>query len=390
MLNAERLARNIRYYRMQLGLSQMQLAGMIHVTSQNISKWELGKSIPDLEHLCKLSDVLSVSVDCLLYTIPEREQNTMLIAIDGGGTKTEFILFNENGEVFQTFCLGGTNPNAVGLSASQSILCSGIDRIAPYEHGVKAITAGIAGCGVSENRKQMTTFFKKKYPDISFDIGTDVRNVIYSAENHERCIAVICGTGSVVYAKTPKEQFRVGGWGYLFQSGMSGYDLGRDALQAVLEADDGVSAKTGLKAYVEEKLEGSVWDRIDMVYRMSRDEIAAFATVVFSAYRENDAVAKRILTNNADRLASLIKTAASQYDCGKNVLLSGGITAEHAVILPLLQERLPDDLTLTIASYPQICGAAACCCELFAKLSPSFLPNLYANYLKFKEEQQYA
>lgn len=51
----------IRSRRMNLGLTQQQLADEIFVTRQTISKWELGKSVPDPISLGLLDKVLNLT-----------------------------------------------------------------------------------------------------------------------------------------------------------------------------------------------------------------------------------------------------------------------------------------------------------------------------------------
>lgn len=48
------------------GMTQEQLANVLSVSRQAITKWELDKGIPDIENLKTLSKVLDVSIDYLL------------------------------------------------------------------------------------------------------------------------------------------------------------------------------------------------------------------------------------------------------------------------------------------------------------------------------------
>jgi transcriptional regulator with XRE-family HTH domain len=48
------------------GMSQEQLAEKVGVSSQSISKWELGESMPEMERLIELSKVFKVTTDYLL------------------------------------------------------------------------------------------------------------------------------------------------------------------------------------------------------------------------------------------------------------------------------------------------------------------------------------
>ena len=60
------LGERIQKLRKKKHISQEELATQMAVSRQSISKWELGDSIPDIEHLVKLSDYFKVSTDYLL------------------------------------------------------------------------------------------------------------------------------------------------------------------------------------------------------------------------------------------------------------------------------------------------------------------------------------
>ena len=121
------LAENIRIYRKKLGLSQKELAEMLLLTPQTISKWEKGLSEPSLKDLCKLSNIFSVSTDELLGNSLKQDELDAMIAVDGGGTKTDFVLFYQNGKIIDRITLGGSSPNVYGMDNAISVLRSGID-----------------------------------------------------------------------------------------------------------------------------------------------------------------------------------------------------------------------------------------------------------------------
>ena len=58
----------ISILRKQRGLTQKELAALLHVTDKAVSKWERGKNFPDLPLLQPLAEVLGVSVSELLGT----------------------------------------------------------------------------------------------------------------------------------------------------------------------------------------------------------------------------------------------------------------------------------------------------------------------------------
>ncbi|WP_268912729.1 helix-turn-helix domain-containing protein [Lentilactobacillus sp. SPB1-3] len=52
--------------RINNGLSQNDVATILHISRQAVSKWERGVVYPDLDNLIKLSDIYKISVDDLL------------------------------------------------------------------------------------------------------------------------------------------------------------------------------------------------------------------------------------------------------------------------------------------------------------------------------------
>lgn len=390
MFQQKNLAGNLKKYRKLRGLTQGELAACLFVTAQNISKWETGKSVPDLENLCKLAEVFGISPDRLLGHEEQAQGERLLAAIDGGGTKTEFVLYTEKGEILKRLLLGGCNPNTVGMEKTQSLLQSGLDQLLAVEPNICAIYAGIAGCGLKANQKKVLAFLKKTYPMLQCTVASDVPNVIYSAPVEETCIAVICGTGSVVFAKTKEDMYRLGGWGWLWESGCSGYDFGRDALHAALAAEEAMGPRTCLTGMVRERLGGPVAEKLGDIYRLGQDGIASFASLVFDAYAQADAVAEEILEKNARLLARLINTAAERYDCGKEVVMAGGLTHFKTVLEHVLKEKLAPGLRLYFNEKPQICGAAVGGCRMLGKCDGNFKETFYKNYLKLLEETNHA
>lgn len=60
------LGEKISNLRKQNGWSQEELAEMLHVSRQSVSKWEGSQSIPDLARILKLAELFSVTTDYLL------------------------------------------------------------------------------------------------------------------------------------------------------------------------------------------------------------------------------------------------------------------------------------------------------------------------------------
>lgn len=61
------IAENIRHFREEKGISQAGLAEGLNVTRQAVSNWECGKTEPDIETLHKISDILGITIEELIY-----------------------------------------------------------------------------------------------------------------------------------------------------------------------------------------------------------------------------------------------------------------------------------------------------------------------------------
>ena len=348
MYDISNFASNMRKYRKAMGLTQTELAKKLFISTQSISKWETGLSFPDIKNLCLLASALSVTTDDLLSS-RNTDGKTAMIAIDGGGTKTEFVLFLETGEILGRTVLKGSNPNTYGFESATATLREGIDTLLRIFPTVNAIYAGIAGCGIPENQEAVSSFLHSQYKSIPFiKVQTDIINVIYTAENTENCIAAVSGTGSAVYVKIGESLKRIGGWGYLFDRGGSAYDIGHDGLVAALSERDGIGEETAITPLVEEALGTSVVDKIPTLYSKGNEYIASFAKYVFEANKAGDTVAAKIISSTADRIAVLINHAIKSCGADGNVLLAGGmIEAQADVLLPLIKAKLNKKATVS-------------------------------------------
>lgn len=380
MYEQDVLAANIKKYRIKTGYTQSALAEKLFVSTQAISKWERGQSLPDLSNLCTLAEIFKISVDKLIGNLGDKSGKKVFLGIDGGGTKTEFLLFLEDGHILNRLILDGSNPNVTGGEKCLKVLQTGIDTMLEFHSEVDGVFCGIAGGSSNDNKKLIYDFFKKTYPGLKVNIDSDIINVMCSVPELDDCIAAICGTGFSVFANTGNNIHRIGGWGYLLGKNGSGFDIGRDALNAVLAYEDGFGEKTIITDLVQTKLGTTVWESVPKIYEGGNSFIASFATIVFKAYEKGDKISKRILEENAKSVAYFIERAVEIYNCGGNVILSGGLCNNDAIYRDLIREKLDSKINLIIPKLPQIYGACVKCCKLFGDFSERFTENFTHDY----------
>lgn len=77
MLN---LGENLKRLRKERNLSQEQLAEMLNVSRQAISKWESNKTYPDIENLILLRNLFNVTLDDLIVNENKTEVEDTIVA----------------------------------------------------------------------------------------------------------------------------------------------------------------------------------------------------------------------------------------------------------------------------------------------------------------------
>lgn len=76
------LGEKLKAVRKQAGLTQGQLADLLHVSRQAVTKWESDKGVPDIENLKALASLLAVSLDDLLDDESEQDSRVIREPVD--------------------------------------------------------------------------------------------------------------------------------------------------------------------------------------------------------------------------------------------------------------------------------------------------------------------
>lgn len=362
IMQLQDLARNIRDVRVSRKMTQQELSDLLNLTPQTLSKWERGVSCPDIFYLQKMAKVLDVSI---LEFLKEDDANEgdYYVAIDGGGTKTEFVLFRADGKLISSAVYGATNPNSCGVEKTLSILKKGIDCILFSKKAPKRIFAGIAGSSIGNHCENISSFLKKTYPMSEINVASDIRNIIGLVRENKKCISAIIGTGSVIYGWDGTALKRVGGWGYLFGDEGSGYDIGRRVLIEAYAYGDGLAPVSEVARLVENKLGGPVVEHAEKLYREGRTYIASFCPIAFEALAMGDKVAGEIIADSVARFANLINHMYRLGEYGNRVIISGGLAMHSETLIQMVAKELDRDIIVEIPTYPPIFGAMRTCLE---------------------------
>lgn len=378
------LSHNIKKYREAKGLSQSELAEKLYISGQAISKWERGLSIPEIDKICMLAEFFGVSVDVMLGFSAEREP--LMVGIDGGGTKTEYIVFNKNGKIYERLIADGSNPNFYGRDKVCEAFKKNIGFLIDARPGIKGVYIGSAGFRSGDNAEYICTFLKNTFPSLSIKCSGDIFNAMASGTDENKCICSISGTGNITFSYNNDVLTRYGGYGYLFDKAGSGYDLGREAIYTAFCEADGIGEKSLITALVETRLGGSAFDSVQSLYDADVAFVASFAQFVFDAVEKGDLVAQRIIEDNTDYISRVINTAyKNNPECSALVL--AGSLYKNDYFYASVCKKLDAGLKPVRSEMPQVYGACVLCCKMMGYSVENLKMNFKDEYLRITNDK---
>lgn len=328
----------------------------ISYSGKAISKWEAGNVFPPTEALLRLSEVLQVNLDTLLST---EEMPFYYLGVDGGGTKTIFLLTDETGKILRQSKQGPCNVVNLPREAVAAVLTQGISDVCEGI-SMQQVFAFFGIAGVASAKTDILTPMLKRFGFAAFSIGSDAQNIISAGLQGRDGIIAIMGTGSSVFTSHGSTIARIGGYGHLLGDPASGYELGRGALHAILAEADGSGKNTLLTALFEKKIGHNIFEELSEFYKQGKPYIASFAPLIFEGIRQGDAVAEEIFSENIRRFAVQIKAARKQFKTEETLplVLGGGLTNAKDLLLPPLEKALTDDkIKIEILKQEPIMGA---------------------------------
>lgn len=267
------------------------------------------------------------------------KRRTLVIGVDGGGTKTaaRVAAIEADGTitVLGEGYGGSSNVRAVGAAHAKANLEVAIDAAhAAADTANAAIDYAIlalAGSSLPDVQAIIHDWAERRRLANKIDIVHDAEPVLTLGQRNGCGVALIVGTGSVAMGKnTAGEEAVIGGWGHWFGDQGSGFDLGRRALAAVADAVDGVAAQTTLIKDLTERLQVDHPRKIARQLGLAvdvRQEIAALAPIVIGAAKNGDAVATAIVDSAAAATAALVMATVNRLQLPSDVPLAiaGGI-----------------------------------------------------------------
>jgi N-acetylglucosamine kinase-like BadF-type ATPase len=256
-----------------------------------------------------------------------------LLAVDGGGSKTEILISNLEGDKLYSILIGSSSHKAVGNEKVILNLQSGLSNIqnAGYKMGdIKYSVWGMSGCD-SERDKAYFHYIIQKLGFLQDNYYLCNDSILaYYAQVQGPGMILIGGTGSISFGVTKEEQiFRIGGWGYGFSDCGGGYWIGNEVLKSTLLYADGLTKWDPLFNIVLSQSGSSSFYELGYIIADTENfsAVAQYAPLVFMV--KDSLEGKRIIRESTKYMAKL--GAAMYKKLGEtelldyNIVLSGGL-----------------------------------------------------------------
>jgi N-acetylglucosamine kinase-like BadF-type ATPase len=286
---------------------------------------------------------------------PEGGETQLLLAVDGGGTKTVACLARRSDdgriEILGKGKSGPGNPRGPNAQLAYGNIVEAVRSAfaaAQREPGcVPRACLALAGVGDEKVRLQVRQWASELALAAQVRVVHDGEAVLAAAETESAAVALIAGTGSFAYGRGVGERAaRAGGWGSLLGDEGSAFALGLEALRSVCRAADGRARKTCLTAALLDHSQVGRVEELVAIYstpRIPRESIAHLARFVTAACDAGDEVACGILDHAASQLADMVRAVVARITPREGTYMlaaAGGLLVGSAYLRKQIEHQL--------------------------------------------------
>jgi N-acetylglucosamine kinase-like BadF-type ATPase len=282
------------------------------------------------------------------------------LGVDGGGTKTRFLLVDEAGRVLASHLEGPAYYLEIGLDGLREMLTRGIGQTLRQGNLREAdLTHAFLGLpAYGEDSKLLADLNAapaQALPHGRYGCGNDMVCGWAGALAGADGINIVSGTGSIAYGEFAGRNARAGGWGELFSDEGSSYWLAREGLRLFARMSDGRSPRGALYEQVRRHFSlASDLDLCAAIYGQAiaqRSQFAQLSRLVIAAATAEDSAALGLLESAVRELADIVDAVRGGLQIPAEVLIP--VSASGGMFQPGngLRERLESELQRRCARY---------------------------------------
>lgn len=302
--------------------------------------------------------------------------DAIVIAVDGGGSKTDVWALELDGTVAATARGVGSNPQLSGVEPVVDLI-DGLIAQVHNELGERPILQSAVYLSGLDLPVEIETF-RAAIETRTWATGVTGRPAIVDNDlfallrvgtDEPDAVALICGTGiNCIGVRADGEQVRFAALGAISGDWGGGWFLGEQALWHAARAVDGRGPDTVLVETVPDAFGlGSIAEVTEALHfgRLASSELASLSPTLFAAASAGDEVAMGVVDRQAEEIVLMVTAALTRLDLLETsvpVVLGGGVLAAEdsrllGAITRGLGERAPQAHIRLVTAAP-ITGAA--------------------------------
>ena len=288
-----------------------------------------------------------------------------IISVDGGGSKLNAMMFDENMNLLGRGLSGGVNLTQTSIDDCRANVCDCLDQLmkdgVPERVDILYITfVGPGKVFIEELEKR--TSVGKVVSNGEAQAGILAGNLTLTG------VVALSGTGADIFWLGETERKVVGAWGPILGDQGSGTWIGQKAIREVVKYLNGWGEETALLDLIMKEWNlTKPWDMVGKVHGAPAPfrQVASLTRVVGKAVEMGDKVAIDILKEAAHLLAiqtdSLFRQANVQ-EKDQHVTLCGGAWKTHPLMFECYKEELKKMYPAATARRPMfehVCAGPA-------------------------------
>lgn len=296
---------------------------------------------------------------------------TLVLAVDGGGSKTDVVLLDTGGAVLAWERGSGSSPQIEGLDESVRVIDELVRRaLGDRDHGDLAeVGLYLSGLDLAEE----IASFRAASSSLTWARGAAIENDLHAllraGTDARDAIAVICGTGmNAIGIRADGAEVRFPALGPLSGDWGGGGELGEAVVWHAARAEDGRGPETALVALLLDAVGAPTVSALIEDVHLGRREgqsFAPLAPVLFRAAASGDPVARGIVQRQADEVVAFVRACVSRLGLQHvdvPVVFGGGVArGRDPLLLDAIRAGLREHAPATrleVVDAPPVLGAA--------------------------------
>ena len=266
-----------------------------------------------------------------------------ILGVEGGGTKTSWVLVESEGDSFAVIDQGKLPPSNFRLTSAERL--AAIFRQMPAH--ADRVGMFLAGCATEEDRSILHKLCAEIWVPAKITVGSDRDSGLAAALGRSDGIAVNAGTGASVTGRRGERIEKAGGWGHILGDAGGGYFISLQALRFILREYDLHRGEAQFTATILRAL--SINNRDELVrwaQVADKNDVAGLAPVVFECAMNGDESVMKIVEEAAGVLSGYTAAVATRLGLlAPKVILLGGLFQRDGVYVHAFKRRLKKSLS---------------------------------------------